>query len=69
MIKESQVKVHEADQPDLVGDFSNAHHLAGEDATEVDFTSTDAEPTAAGHAHGAVVIRVIGLGWWLVDPG
>ncbi len=61
MIKESQVKVHEADQPDLVGDFSNAHHLAGEDATEGDITSTDAEPTAAMPDDVAKWLEELGL--------
>jgi hypothetical protein len=34
--------MHEADQPDLVGDFSDAHRLSTEHGADVDFTPAKA---------------------------
>ena len=58
---------HEADKPYLVSDFSNPHHLAGKHGTEIDFAFADADASASSHPYGAVVKRVFGFRWWLVD--
>ena len=61
--------MHEADQPDLVGDLSDAHRLAAEHGTDVDFTSAKADAAAASHPCGPIMIRVFELGRWLVCAG
>lgn len=52
--------VHEADEPDLVIDFGNAHMLACKDRTEVDFTPADADTSTARHLEGAVMAGILG---------
>ena len=44
-IEEPQIIIHEADLPDLVGDFAHAHDLAGEDDAEVDLACAGADAT------------------------
>jgi hypothetical protein len=66
-IKESKVKVKEADQPDLVIDLADSNDLASKDPAEVDLSSAHADPAAMRHTNGSVVVRVIGLGWRCVD--
>ena len=61
--------MHEADQPNVVFDLPDAHQLAGEHGTEVDFMSAKADAAAAGYAHGSIVIRVLELWRWLVSAG
>jgi hypothetical protein len=39
--------VHEADQPDLLGDLAVADRLTGEDLAEVDLSAVEAGATAA----------------------
>ncbi len=51
MIEVAEIVLHEADEPDLVLDLSNAHGLAGEHGREVYLASSDADAPAAGHAH------------------
>ena len=65
--KNPKIIVHEADQPDLVVDLSDAHHLASEHGADVDFASAKADATAARDPNGSIMIRVLELGWWLVD--
>ncbi len=60
-IKEAWIIVEEADQPDLVIDLANADDLAGEDLTQVDLSPSEADAPTAGHAHGFIVIGVLGL--------
>jgi hypothetical protein len=43
VIKEPQVVVHKADQPDLFRDLLDADILSGEDLTEIDLTPPDAD--------------------------
>ena len=57
------------DQPDLVGDLSDAHHLAGEHGADVDFASAKADAVAASDAGSSIMERILELGRWLVDPG
>ncbi|MEX0732828.1 MAG: hypothetical protein WD057_18710 [Aquisalimonadaceae bacterium] len=45
-VEEPQVIVHEADEPDPVGNFPNSHLLAGKHRAEADFASADAELAA-----------------------
>jgi hypothetical protein len=35
--------VHEADQPDVIGDFADADVLTGEHATEIDLAAAKAQ--------------------------
>ena len=53
-VKEAEIIVHEADEPDLVSDLSYPHILDGEHRAEVDLAPSDADPPALGHPHGAV---------------
>lgn len=59
MIEEAQVVVHEADQPDLVGDLFDADVLTGEHLAEVDLVPAEADTAAAGDGDGAIVEGVV----------
>ena len=41
--------MHEADQPDVVGDFSDADVLSGEHDAEIGLAAAEASASAAGH--------------------
>ena len=58
--------MHEADQPYLVGDLSDAHRLAAEHGADVDFAPAKADATAASHPRGSIMIGVFELWRWLV---
>ena len=51
--------MHEADQPDLVGDLFDADGLSGEHGAEVDLAIFEADATAAGDDVAVVVERVL----------
>ena len=55
--------MHEADQPNLVGDLSDAHHLATEHGADVDFASTKADAAAASNPCGSIMVGVFEFGW------
>ena len=59
MIEEAYIIVHEADKPDVVGDLSYAHGLAGKDGAEVDLLPLDADAPALGDLDGALVEWVL----------
>ena len=44
MVEESQVIVHEADEPDFVGHLLDPDLLAGEDGAEMDLLTSEADP-------------------------
>ncbi len=50
--------MHEANQPDLVGDLSDAHRLTAEHGADVNFASAKAGAAAASHPCGSVMIRL-----------
>ena len=58
IVEEAEVVVHEANQPDVLGDFAHADVLAGEDRAEVDFATAEAQPPALGDGDGLIVQRV-----------
>ena len=47
VIEEAEVPVHDADEPDLVGDLFDADVLTGKDLAEIDLAATDADPSGA----------------------
>src|SRR5947199_8088855 len=49
IVEEAQVVVHEADEPDVVSDFSHADVLSRKDLTEVDLAPSEAQAAALGH--------------------
>ena len=55
MIKEPQVVVHKADQPDLLRDFLDADILSGEDLAQIDLTPLEADASARCDGDGAIV--------------
>ncbi len=55
MVENPQIILHEADEPDLVGDLLDADLLASEDRAEVYFLSSKADTTALGDGDGHVV--------------
>ena len=63
-IKQTDIAIHEGDEPDSAPDLSQAADLAGEDLAEIDFLFYDAETTAARGPHGAVVEQAVGLGFF-----
>src|SRR5258705_7781463 len=69
IVEEAQVVVHEADEPDVVSDFSHANVLSREDLTEVDFAPSEAQAAALGHGDGHVMERVMQLRESRVRPG
>ena len=69
VVKEFQIVVQEANQPDVFVDLGDAQLLAGEDGGEVDFALSDADsPTACG-LHGLVMERIPRFRGWFVDSG
>ena len=54
--------MHEADEPDLVGDLFNANVLSGKNLTQVDLTPSDADTSLGGDCHGAIVEGVVQVG-------
>lgn len=53
MVKESQVVVHEAYEPDVLADFPNADPLTGKHVTEIDPAPADAD-ASTGSIHASV---------------
>ena len=49
-------------------DLCDADRVASEGGAEIDFASVETDSATASDADGAIVKRVIGLRWWLVDP-
>jgi hypothetical protein len=58
LIEEPQVVVHEAHQPDLLGNLLDADLLASEHVTQVDLAPRDADASAGGHGNRAIVERI-----------
>jgi regulator of protease activity HflC (stomatin/prohibitin superfamily) len=54
-IEVTQIVLQEADLPDLVVDFADAHQLLRQRRTQVDLATVEADASAAGDAHGAIV--------------
>ena len=54
MIEEPYVVIHKADEPDFIAYFLHAHVLSGEDGTEIDFASTEADAATVGDDDGSV---------------
>jgi hypothetical protein len=61
VIEESQVVLHEGDQPDAVTDLLDADVLPSEDLAQVDFALAKANAAAMGDGDGPVVKRVLEL--------
>ena len=53
--------MHEADQPDALGDFPEADVLAGEDCAEVDLAAPEAQAAALSDRESAIVERILQL--------
>ena len=62
VIEEAQVVVHEAHQPDLLGDLLDADVLSGEHLTEIDLATPDADAAAGRDGDGAIVEGILQLG-------
>lgn len=61
MIEESQVVVHEGDEPNSIAHLLDADVLAGEHLTQVDFALAEADTAAMGDGDRAVMKRVLKL--------
>ena len=61
--------MHEADEPDVVSDFTHPDGLSGKDLTEIDLASTEAQSAALSHGDGHVVEGVVQLRQADVGPG
>jgi hypothetical protein len=59
VVKEPEVVVHEADQPDFFVDLFDSNVLTGEDGREVDLARGEADPPTHGDGHGAIVERIL----------
>ena len=60
-IEVPQIVLQEADLPDLVVDFADAHQLLCQRRTQVDLPTAEADAPAARDADGAIVERVLGI--------
>ena len=69
IVKESQIVLHETDEPDAVGDLPDPDMLAREDGAEVDLTAADADSATTGDQDGTVVERILGRLWLGVGAG
>jgi hypothetical protein len=61
IVEEAQVIVHEAGQPDVIGDFSRPDVLTRKDLTEIDLASCEAQAAALGDGDRHVVERIVQL--------
>jgi len=68
-VKITQIVLHEADQPDAVGDLLDADQLAGEHGAQVDLAPFVADATATGDSGGPVMDRILKIFQPLVGPG
>ena len=55
MIEESQVILHEGDEPDFIAHLLDAHVLTREDRTEVDLAFAKADAAAVSDGDGAIM--------------
>ena len=55
VVEESQIVVHESDEPDALVDLLDAHVLAGEHGAEIDLAPAKANAPAVGDRHRTVV--------------
>lgn len=62
VVEEAEIVVHEADQPDAVGDLLHSDALASEDLADIDLELSDADAAAGGDRHGAVVEWIVEFG-------
>ena len=62
VVEEAQVIVHEADQPDVIGDFAHSDGLTGKDLVEIDLASAKAQATALRDDDGAIVEGILQRG-------
>ena len=69
MIEVSEIVVHEADEPDFIGDLLDADLLAGEDGAQVDFPAFVTDPAATGDSGGEVMDRIVEIAQSFVGPG
>ena len=69
VVEVAQIIVQEAGLPDLVFNLTDTDGRAGEHGGEVDFAFADTDSAASRHAHGSIMVRVIGFRRCLVDPG
>jgi len=61
--------VHEADEPDAVGDLFDTNQLASEDGAEVDFAALEANMAAVGDQRGSVMEWIFEIAQSLVGSG
>ncbi len=61
MIEESQVIVHEADEPDVVGHLLDTDVLAGEYGAEMDLLTSEADPATLCDGDRPVIERIVEL--------
>ena len=69
MIEETEVVLHEADEPDVVADLLDTDVLPGEHGAEVDLLLVEANAPAARHRDGFVVERIVELTQAPIGPG
>jgi hypothetical protein len=69
MVEESYVVTHEADQPDLVGDFLDTDALTGESLAQVDLLRPKTNAAAARDGEGAIMEGVLELRQAVVRAG
>jgi len=59
IVEESEVVVHEGDEPDLLVDLLDADLPSGEDGAEAHFVANEADSAAAGDGDVAIVEGVV----------
>jgi len=57
VVEVSEIKVHKADQRNLIAHLLDADALAGEHDAEIDLAAIEADASACGHGGGSVVER------------
>ena len=51
--------MHEADQPDVIGNLPDSNVVTGEDGAEIDLASAKAQPPALCDGDGLIMQRVL----------
>ena len=64
MVEVSEIKVHKADQRNLIAHLLDADALAGEHDAEIDLAAIEADASACGHGGGSASLAVVDAPTW-----
>ena len=69
VIEVTEIILHEADEPDLVGNLFDAHLLAGKRSAQVNLLPVVTDSAVLGHDNGSIMKRIVELAQAGIRPG